>query len=273
LVFDVEVCMAVGKTPTLATAVSSKAWYGWVSQALVDGTSKPVTTHQYPPELLIPFESSSTQSDGNLDEHMKKPKLIVGHNVSYDRARIKEQYWLERTGTRFIDTMSMHVCVSGLTSYQRAVLKSGKEDEEDDWWKSSSSLNSLDEVHKLYCGGKSLSKKTRDLFVEGTLDDVRNEFQGAMRYCSDDVVATYNVLKNLFPLFLERFPHPVTLAGMLELSTAYLPVNSNWNRYIANSEQAYEDLDIEGRILLARRADQACELLHDEKYKEDLWLV
>ncbi|KAJ3631816.1 hypothetical protein MTP99_012922 [Tenebrio molitor] len=126
--------------------------------------------------------------------------------------------------------MSMHVCVSGLTSYQRAVLKSGKEDEEDDWWKSSSSLNSLDEVHKLYCGGKSLSKKTRDLFVE------------------------------------------VTLAGMLELSTAYLPVNSNWNRYIANSEQAYEDLDIEGRILLARRADQACELLHDEKYKEDLWL-
>lgn len=203
---------------------------------------------------------------------MRKPKIIIGHNVSYDRARIKEQYWLNRTGTRFLDTMSLHVCVNGLTSYQRAVLKSGKETEEDELWKTLSSLNSLDEVHKLYCG-KSLSKKTRDLFVTGTLTDIKEEFQKVMEYCSNDVTATYNVLKQLFPMFLERFPHPVTLAGMLELSTSYLPINTNWNRYIDNSEQAFEDMNTEARILLARRADQACRLLNDDKYKEDIWLV
>ncbi|XP_044254908.1 DNA polymerase subunit gamma-1, mitochondrial [Tribolium madens] len=272
LVFDIEVAVTVGKAPTLATAVSSEAWYGWVSQMLLDGTSKPVTTHHYFLDQLIPLESTSKDTGIKLAKHMKQPKVIVGHNVSYDRSRIKEQYWLNQTGTRFIDTMSLHVCVSGLTSYQRAILKAGKTDEEDEIWRQQSSLNSLNEVHKLYCGGKSVAKETRDLFVTGSLNDIKGEFQTVMKYCSSDVVATYNVLKELFPMFLERFPHPVTLAGMLELSTGYLPINSNWNRYIDNSEQAYEDMDIEGRILLARRADQACQLLHDDKYKEDLWL-
>lgn len=59
---------------------------------------------------------------------------------------------------------------------------------------------------------------------------------------------------------------------MLELSTAYLPINSNWQRYIEESEQAYEDLESEGKILLAQKADHACRLLHDDKYKEDLWM-
>lgn len=59
---------------------------------------------------------------------------------------------------------------------------------------------------------------------------------------------------------------------MLELSTAYLPINSNWQRYVQESEQAYEDLENECKILLARKADHACRLLHEDKYKEDLWM-
>lgn len=59
---------------------------------------------------------------------------------------------------------------------------------------------------------------------------------------------------------------------MLELGTAYLPINSNWQRYIQESDQAYEDLEIEGKIVLAQKADQACQLLHEYKYKEDLWM-
>lgn len=267
LVFDVEVCMQAGKAPTLATAVSNKAWYGWVSQSLLDGTYKPVTSYEYSEDCLIPL-------DGSLGKNIFEkniPKVVVGHNVSYDRARIKEQYWLEQTGTRFIDTMSLHICVSGITSYQRTALKSKTENEEDDFWKSSSSLNSLSAVHNLYCGSE-IEKERRNLFVEGTLLDIQTAFQDVMSYCSKDVEATYNVLKHLFPIFLERFPHPVTFAGMLEMSTAYLPVNSNWSRYIADSEQTYADFDMEGRILLARRADEACQLLHQEKYKEDIWM-
>lgn len=275
VVFDVEVCVNAGKMPTLATAVSDKAWYGWVSSSLINGFSKPVTSHQYPLDTLIPFESSKNDSGSVLNDRMRKPKVVVGHNVSYDRARIKEQYWLNRTGTRFVDTMSLHICIGGLTSYQRAVLKSNNtddnENDENDLWKSHSSLNSLSEVHKLYCGN-TVEKETRNVFVEGSLKEIQSDFQNVMNYCSNDVRATYDVLCKLFPMFLERFPHPVTFAGMLELSTAYLPVNSNWNRYVENSEQTYDDLEIESRLLLMRRAEQACQLLHDKRYKDDIWM-
>lgn len=127
--------MSAGKSPTLATAVSDKAWYGWVSPDVINNASKPVTSHEYPITSLIPLESNSTDSGLKLSEHQMKPKIVIGHNVSYDRARIKEQYWLNKTGTKFLDTMSLHVCVGGLTSYQRAVLKSEKFNEEDESWK------------------------------------------------------------------------------------------------------------------------------------------
>nr|XP_022913339.1 DNA polymerase subunit gamma-1, mitochondrial [Onthophagus taurus] len=256
LVFDVEVCMLAGKTPTLATAVSSKAWYGWVSPSLLEGSSKPITNHFYLDNSLIPLG--------------KIPKIIVGHNVSFDRSKIKEQYQIENTSTRFLDTMSLHICVSGITSYQRAVLKS-KSNEHEESWQDRSSLNSLSDVHKLYCG-KPIEKEARNVFFNGTLSEIKADFYNLMDYCANDVIATFNVLKELYPLFLDRFPHPATLAGMLELSTAFLPVNSNWERYIEESDQTYQDLEIESRLLLAKRADLACQLLHGAKYKEDIWL-
>ncbi|KAH1026959.1 DNA polymerase subunit gamma-1, mitochondrial [Dendroctonus ponderosae] len=271
LVFDVEVCMKVGKAPTLATAVSDKAWYGWVSPTLVNGAYAPNTGYQYQLHSLIPLESTEVQTEADLSENQLRPKVIVGHNVSYDRARIKEQYWLKRTGTRFLDTMSMHVCVSGLTSYQRAVTKSANFTEDDDSWKNNCSLNNLADVHNLYCGTK-LNKEIRNLFVDGNLIEIQESFQTVMKYCAGDINATYDVLKALYPMFLKRFPHPVTLAGMLELGSAYLPINQHWNRYITDAEYAFEDLEKESKILLARRSDQACQLMHDSKYQKDLWL-
>lgn len=204
--------MVAGKAPTLATAVSENAWYAWISPSLINGISKPVTSHYYATSSLIPLESSLNDNGVQLTNHQLKPKVVIGHNVSYDRARIKEQYWLKKSGTRFIDTMSLHICIAGMTSYQRTVIKSEKTSEEDEAWKSCSSLNNLSDCYKLYCN-KILTKETRDIFVEGTLADVQENFQNVMHYCSNDVKATYELLQKLFPLFLERFPHPVTLAG------------------------------------------------------------
>lgn len=273
VVFDVEVTVRYGPIPTLATAVSNKAWYGWISHSLIDATDKPLANQHFTLDDFIPMESTPCNKGYNLGSDLKKPKIVVGHNVSYDRAKIKEQYWFEQTGLRFVDTMSLHVCVSGITSYQRAVLKSGKQnlDEDDDKWKLCSSLNNLSEVHNLYCGSL-IDKQTRDVFVEGTLVDVKEQFQEVMQYCASDVVATHNVLRVLFPMFLDRFPHPVTFSGMLEVGLAYLPVNSNWNRYISDCQQTYDDLDNEAKFLLAKRADNACQMMEDEKYKKDLWM-
>ncbi|XP_063239493.1 DNA polymerase subunit gamma-1, mitochondrial [Bacillus rossius redtenbacheri] len=269
MVLDVEVCRSAGELPTLATAVTADAWYAWVSPAVIEGGGRSLDAEGYSTRDLIPLESDG---QGRAVDP-ERPRVVVGHNVSYDRAHVREQYRLQPTATRFLDTMSLHVCVSGVTSYQRAMLKSKEYigDSELEKWRESASLNSLSEVHKLYCGGE-VDKSSRDVFLTGKLSDVKLHFQDLMRYCAGDVTATHGVLCKLLPLFLERFPHPVTLAGMLELGTAFLPVNANWFRYISDANQTFEELDDETRFLLTQRADRACHLLHDEKYKEDLWL-
>ncbi|XP_043466348.1 DNA polymerase subunit gamma-1, mitochondrial [Leptopilina heterotoma] len=275
LIFDVEVCVNEGQLPTLATAVSKNAWYGWVSKSLVEG-SNVVKDNYLSDDYLIPLESTSEDYGTKLTNFQKRGKLIIGHNVSYDRARIKEQYWLNSTGTRFIDTMSMHVCISGINSFQRALLKSNKEEDNDDdsldeKLRNLSSLNNLSDVYKLYCGRK-IDKKARDLFVDGTLLQIREQFNDMMKYCANDVRSTFEIFQILFPLFKERFPHPVTFAGMLELGSAYLPVNSNWRRYIEEADLTFDDLSHESKVILSKRAAEVCRLMHDGKYKEDLWM-
>uniref|UniRef100_A0A182W543 DNA polymerase subunit gamma-1 n=1 Tax=Anopheles minimus TaxID=112268 RepID=A0A182W543_9DIPT len=267
LVFDVEVCVKAGPLPVMATATGTAGcWYSWTSPLLLpdDSMDSVQRTGNYQLSELIPLQSGT---DGT------EARVIIGHNASYDRARVREQYYLQPTSLRFLDTMSLHVCVSGITSYQRAMLKSSKRlPAEDSAWSEQSSLNNLADVYALYCDGKQLAKTKRDTFVEGTLQDVRADYDSLMRYCAEDVRATTAVLQRLWPLFRERFPHPATLAGMLEMGSAYLPVNGNWTRYLTEADLAFEDLDLEAKHQLAQRADAACALLHDEAYRRDLWL-
>jgi len=96
LIFDVEVLAKIGHHPIIATAASTDAWFSWVSPSLNDPSH---------PDSLISIGPSC--------------KVVVGHNVGYDRARIKEEFTLKATPTAFIDTMSLHSCVSGLSSQQR----------------------------------------------------------------------------------------------------------------------------------------------------------
>ena len=61
-----------------------------------------------------------------MEKRCLEPRLVVGHNVGFDRSFVKEQYLLDASRTRFLDTMSMHISVGGLTSYQR-ILKIAKD--------------------------------------------------------------------------------------------------------------------------------------------------
>ena len=214
----------------------------------------------------------------------QKQRLVVGHNVSYDRVRIKEQYFYEGTKMRFIDTMSMHIAVSGVTSYQRMIMQAtkngttlpssknhrGHEPVLD--WKHVSSLNGLRDVHQLYCGGAPLENEERNVFVTGSLADIKTGFQELVAYCARDTLATHRVLAALTPQFLERFPHPVTLAGFLEMGTAFLPINNNWTRYTRDSEDTYADLEGELTHALKREVDAACQTMVDGSFRRDPWL-
>uniref|UniRef100_A0A8B9P2Z5 DNA polymerase subunit gamma-1 n=1 Tax=Apteryx owenii TaxID=8824 RepID=A0A8B9P2Z5_APTOW len=287
VVFDVEVCLADGQCPTLAVAVSPTAWYSWCSTRLLEerySWSSRLTLAD-----LIPLESPAGAG------RQQPERVVVGHNVAFDRAFIKEQYLLQGSRVRFLDTMSMHMAISGLTGFQRSLWMAAKHGKRKglqqvkqhmrktrgrsegpaiaSWdWVDISSINNLADVHALYVGGEPLEKEARELFVKGTMADVRKNFQDLMTYCARDVQATHEVFQEQLPLFMERCPHPVTFAGMLEMGVSYLPVNGNWQRYLDDAQGSYEELQKEMKKSLMNLANDACQLLHEDRYKDDPWL-
>ncbi|CAN8000692.1 unnamed protein product [Ixodes hexagonus] len=267
LVFDVEVCVREGHFPTLATAASRDNWFSWCSSQLTKEQFK--WKEKVNIGDLIPLEP---QVGGE-----SVPRVVVGHNVGFDRSFLREQYSIEGSRLRFLDTLSLHVCVSGLTGLQRALSMASKSEKTakgppPEMWQDLSSLNNLGDVYALYSGGKVLKKEARDTFLNGSLSDIAADFQGLMTYCANDVLATHEVLGKLLPLYFQRFPHPISFAGMLEMSTAYLPVNQNWERYLSDAEAVYNDIQQELKQTLAGIANSACRLLHGDAYKRDPWL-
>lgn len=94
LILDVEVCVTESQRPILATAVSDRYWYSWVSRRLVSsedfyGDIQRRTVL----DDLIPLETKEGEMDPIGGSWLKR--LVVGHNVSYDRARVKEQYLMK----------------------------------------------------------------------------------------------------------------------------------------------------------------------------------
>ncbi|KAG8916545.1 DNA-directed DNA polymerase gamma mip1 [Tulasnella sp. 417] len=99
LCFDVETLPNYHNYAIMACAVSPNAWYTWLSPWLLGETEDPAQ--------LIPIGDPS------------QPRIVVGHNVAYDRARVREEYSLERTANRWVDTMALHVATKGISSHQR----------------------------------------------------------------------------------------------------------------------------------------------------------
>ncbi|XP_062847248.1 DNA polymerase subunit gamma-1 isoform X2 [Trichomycterus rosablanca] len=242
LVFDVEVCMADGHCPTLAVAVSPTAWYSWCSKRLIE--ERYSWSSQLTLADLIPLETpanSCRPPGGQWQE-----RLIVGHNVSFDRAHIKEQYLLKGSKMRFLDTMSLHMAISGLTGFQRSLWMASRYGKK----------RGLQEVKEHMKKLGRYSKGPAEL----------------MQYCAKDVLATHEVFTQQLSLFMERCPHPVTFAGMLEMGVSYLPVKQNWGRYLEDAQDTYEELQREMKKSLKILADDACQLLQDDRYKDDPWL-
>ncbi|KAI9274243.1 DNA polymerase family A-domain-containing protein [Sporodiniella umbellata] len=269
LVFDVEVMMSEGKHPTIATAVSEKAWYSWTSPYLLDRTQ--------PKEQLIPLGRG-------------KEKIVVGHNVGYDRARIAEEYSPIETNIKYVDTMSLHIAVAGLCSQQRpawsAELKRRNPDSIDtvdraiptevavgeNKFFDVSALNSLKDVAKFHCK-ITMDKSQRSVFETGTLDDVNTDFDVLMDYCAKDVTLTHQVYQHVFPKFRKNCPHPVSFAGMLHMGSSFLTVSERWEEYLESSSNKHNELSDMLDIKLNDLAEKARSLVDTpESWQNDPWL-
>ena len=99
LSFDVETMWKEHPFAVMACAASPKAWYAWISPWLLGESDNHIQ--------LIPLGDPT------------KERIVIGHNIGYDRARVREEYHLDQSKNFFIDTMSLHVAVNGMCSQQR----------------------------------------------------------------------------------------------------------------------------------------------------------
>ncbi|RNA01849.1 DNA polymerase subunit gamma-1 [Brachionus plicatilis] len=187
LVLDVECLVKYQNMPVMATALSSRAWYSWCSERLIKNDFKYVKNLQL--SDLIPLESEEKY------ERKKRKRIVIGHNVGFDRSFIKQQYYLEKSAMRFLDTMSMHIACSGFTHEQRDAVFNIQEEQSQlnksdngDFsrisrpgflWSLMGSLNNLKDVHRFYCADSKtkMNKETRNIFVNGEPEDIINDYQ------------------------------------------------------------------------------------------------
>lgn len=244
IVFDVETMYKISPYAVMAVAASSKAWYSWTSPWLLGETSDMVQ--------LIPMPGET-------------PTVIVGHNVGYDRARLLHEYNIKRTQNRFLDTMSLHMAITGLSSHQRAPwmmhrkrkkeklalqLAAAEKDglpvraaelREQKRWEDLSSMNSLADVAKLHCD-IDVDKSVRDYFASEDRNEILDSYQDLMNYCSNDVLVTHKVFKAVLPAFLQACPNPVSFAGVLHMGNSFLPVDESWKQFLERAEGLYNKL-------------------------------
>lgn len=279
LTFDTEVMWKESPYAVMACAASATAWYAWLS----------------------PWLMGESESDRHLIPlgNPKTPRIIIGHNVGYDRARAAEEYDVKQSRNFFIDTMSLHVAVNGMCSRQRPTWMKHKKhrdmrekisnetnsieltalladnvlnDEEEELWVARSSINSLRDVAKFHCN-VTIDKAQRDQFGELDRDGVRSKIDELLDYCAADVAVTHRVYKKVLPAFLDVCPHPVSFSALRHLSSAILPVDRSWEAYLQNSEATYHRLSNAVEQRLIDLADRALESKGNaDHYANDDWL-
>ncbi|CAD5211506.1 unnamed protein product [Bursaphelenchus okinawaensis] len=266
LFFDVEVCVQEGHLPTLAVAMSETNWYSWCSERLVHDTPVPELIRL---EHLIPLEGDN-----------RAARLVIGHNVGYDRTRVAEQYQIQESNVKFWDTMSMNTVIQGMADHQRLLYE--KKDISDEhqvpwlsYWKRRVCKNSLEDVYSKFYPERSgsLDKTYQSVFVTEPMEVIRENFQVLTDYCAGDVQACVEVYAKLYPMFKERFPSPVTYMAMLIVADAYLPVTSNWRRFFDKCQQDSGEVNNTSvKAVLKSATALVDELEKDKLYEEDPWL-
>lgn len=270
ITFDTEVMYEVHPYAVMATAISGSAYYVWLSPWLLDESTRQ--------EHLIP-----------LGNHLQ---VVIGHSVSFDRKRVKEEYSLRKSKKWFLDTMSLHIAVNGMCNQQRntfakfeklrksvstrdlkvcdAMLKREP-------WLLHTSGNGLDDTCEFHLG-ILVDKADRDAFKSTDKSDINNpkDLQRLIHYCLGDSIVTKQLCKALLPKFLSVNPHPVSFGALRHMASVFLPISQEWNEYVTKSELSYQNKKEEIDAKLHELADEAVSYIELEDgldlVKNDPWL-
>ncbi|ORZ37894.1 hypothetical protein BCR44DRAFT_1497890 [Catenaria anguillulae PL171] len=275
VVFDVETCPKLSRYPVMATALTGSAWYAWVSPWLIRAASSSSSSDP---------RANSQPQPGAADLIPLGPhaQIVIGHNVSYDRACVLEEYSIRKSTRVWLDTLSLHVATNGMSSQQRPdfdkvqrVLKKAATERA----KAAAAQlapdhttgNGLAACAKFYLG-VDLEKSTRDAFVDAeSADPIVADFNSLMHYCATDVLTTANVFRKVFPQFRQKCPHPVSFVGQAAMGSCFLPVNDQWPKFIAQCDERVKAMVDEIEEYLVMLAHMTVDMVIDRSAAVNLY--
>ncbi|KAF9232296.1 hypothetical protein BU15DRAFT_67580 [Melanogaster broomeanus] len=172
LVFDVETMPPYHPYAITACAAAKNAWYSWISPWLLGETEE--TQH------LIALGEPGTA------------RVVVGHNVSYDRQRILEEAtpppWTKHRKAK-AEQVEQRVLAAVEAVLEITRDAESQEENEVDARSDLTSANSLD-VAKLYCNIDT-DKEIRGDFMKASREDIRADIYDYLNYCAHDFYVTH----------------------------------------------------------------------------------
>lgn len=262
IVFDVETLPRQTEFAVMATALSDRAWYVWLSPWLLGETENS--------RQLVP-----------LGRH---EQVVIGHYVGFDRKRVLEEYSLRESKKWFMDTMSFHIAVNGMCNQQRptymeyqSLLKKGELRRahaltSKEPWLLSTSKNSLEECVRFHLS-QTIDKSDREYFLETVREDFTPELiRNLVRYCASDSYYTKLLFDVVYPKFLARNPHPVSIGSLRPLSQLFLPTTDEWSEYVDTCDSYFEDMQGMINTSLEKLAVEAVDSADASKIAMDPWL-
>lgn len=236
LVYDIEKLYKISNRPTLATAASNKAWYGWVSSSL--------------------FEDNGTPNDMILLNPKNEKKAIVGFNVGYDRESVLDEYtYGETPQTAWIDLLAWYTASHAFQLPEKDQRVTEFMNFMNDFFvtKGNNSLKypmrpavprqrSLAALY-LRFKGDTLRKDVRDLFGGTSKDVIIDSFDTCMSYCASDVEATWSLIKLLRNRALMRIPKVNLIAQTHMLGSKVYVNTEKWNQFVLDNNKAVIECD------------------------------
>lgn len=229
-VFDFETVDIDGKWyPVCCSAVSSTKWWVWIWD-------------QAAPKEVIDWGTNS---------------LLIGHNVTYDRSFLANEYQYQPTGSLFPCTLSMWVATHGFADQQKGLVRSDRD--ELDFvpdWLSETGKAGLADVYEFYYQEKLDKGVVHELLEGGGLGwiNTSGNFERLLAYNLADVQATHKIFKKLWPEYRHAY-HCVEVPKMGEVmiysdllhGKSWLPMSaSRFPTWYTENENRYQE--IKGKI-------------------------
>lgn len=267
-VIDTETFYQADNMAIIATAVSTKGLYLWLHPSYVN-PSLPYVTH------YVPVGSG---------------KVIIGHNIGgFDASRLLECVQWGSPANHIIDTMSLHIVTSGVTSAQR-------------WWYQDPNPRYVPSWASHGCGNSLVScyeyytfRERDDFAIEGesaeSTKNLRSIFMKAdsmetivaagevlLTYAINDTLRTAELFGHLWPRYLESAPSWATVVGHSAIANSVVPLAPDWDSWVAHCDEMWTQELIEIDSALSKLALELLEEylsgeLDENTIQADPWLA